>query len=251
MNLQDILNALETLSADELKQVQQYITQLQQKSSHGDSIAVGIIGDMHGNYEGFLKALEIFEQEGVAKILCAGDIVDRGGDADEIVKIIKAKNILSIAGNHDRTVVANQARWRESDKPERLKELGRIVSDETIAFLEALPDTAETTIADTRILVAHGAPWSDVITVFPDSRQSTFERIHRDYGESYDIIILGHTHQPMHAKIGDLHILNAGSVYDVTIRDSHTCGILYLPEIRFVVYDLSSGEPTDLEITKR
>lgn len=250
ITIQDIFSALEQLSADELEQVQEDTTKLQPNLSQSDSTVVGIIGDMHGNYEGFLKALEIFEQHGVMQILCAGDIVDRGGHADDIVKMIRARNILCIAGNHDRTVVTNQARWRASKNAERLRELGRIVSDETITFLKALPDTAEIIIADKRILIAHGAPWSDVITVFPDSRQSTFERINNDYGGNYDIVILGHTHQPMHARIGNLHILNAGSVYDVTIRDSHTCGILYLPETRFVVFDLASENPIDLGITE-
>lgn len=245
MTLDDIKQAIDKLSPDEREEIRQYINQTQVNSS---SEKVGIIADIHGDYDSFLKALAIFEAEGVKTILCAGDIVDRGSDADKIIEVLQERSILTIAGNHDRTVVANQDRWRQHKNPERMKELGRIVSDETISYLENLPDTVWTTIAGKNILIAHGTPWSDVLGAFPDSRQSTFERIYRDYADEYDIIILGHTHCPMHAKIGKLDIINTGSVYSVTIRDSHTCGILSLPDKHFAVYDIPSGKPIELDI---
>jgi putative phosphoesterase len=249
MNLETLFKILDNLSDDELQHVQKYITQRQQMLS--DSVLVGVIADLHGDYEGFLKALELFEQQGISQILCAGDIVDRGSNADDIVRTFQARNIVCIGGNHDRTVVANQARWRETDKPERLRELGRIVSDETIAYLESLPDTFSLNIAGKRILIGHGTPWSDVMTVYPDSRQSTYDRILKEYGADYDIIILGHTHQPLHATIGNLHILNPGSIYGITIRDSHTFATLKLPECEFTLYDVRTGEQVNLSITER
>lgn len=245
MTLVDIKQAIDTLSANELEQIRQYVIQ---KQGNQSSEKVGIIGDMHGDYDSFIKALDIFDIQGVNQILCAGDIVDRGSDADKIIKVIQERDILSIAGNHDRTVVANQDRWRQHKNPQRMRELGRIVSDKTITFLENLPDTLSTHIAEKNILVAHGTPWSDVLGAFPDSRHSTFERIYNEFADSYDVIILGHTHCPMHAKIDNLHILNAGSIYSITARDSHTFGILSLPDCHFTVYDIPTGNPIDLEI---
>lgn len=249
MDLESLFQIIDTFSAKELEQVRQYIVQRQQTDS--DTVSIGVVADLHGDYQGFLKALAIFEQHGISQIVCAGDIVDRGPHADDIVRTFQAKNITCIAGNHDRTVVSNQARWRASDKPERLRELGRIVSDETITYLKALPDNASLTIAGKRILIGHGTPWSDVMTVYPDSRRSTYERIHREYGADFDIIILGHTHHPLHATISDLHILNSGSIYGITIRDSHTCAILKLPECEFTVYDVRTGEVVATPITEQ
>lgn len=245
MNLESIKQAIDKLSPYELEEIQQYIIL---KQGNSVSEKVGIIADMHGDYDSFLKALDIFDAQSVNHILCAGDIVDRGSDADKIIEVIQEQSILTIAGNHDRTVVANQDRWRQQKNPERMKQLGRIVSDETIRFLENLPDTLSTSIAGKNILIAHGTPWSDVLGAFPDSRQSTFERIYNDYAEAHDIIILGHTHCPMHAKIGNLQILNSGSIYSITARDSHTCGILSLPEGHFTVYNIPTGNPIELEI---
>jgi hypothetical protein len=55
----------------------------------------------------------------------------------------------------------------------------------------------------------------------------------------------------LHATIGTLQILNPGSIYGVTIRDSHTCAILKLPACDFTVYDVQSGEAIALPITIR
>lgn len=246
MNLNDLKQAIYNLPSGDLEQLRQYIAL---KQANLPIEKIGIIADLHGDYSSFLKALDIFDTEGISHILCAGDIVDRGSDADKIIEVIQERDIVCIAGNHDRTVAVNQERWRQHKNPQRMKQLGRIVSDETITFLENLPDTAEMTIADKHILIAHGTPWSDVMTVFPDSRQSTFDRIYRDYANDYDLIILGHTHHPMHAVIDKLHILNPGSVYDVTIRDSNTCAILSLPDCIFTLYDVKTANPTELEIT--
>lgn len=247
MVLDDIKQQIAKLSAEELEEIRQYVAERQAKWSE----VIGILGDMHGDYESFIKALEIFDEQGITRILCAGDIVDRGPEADKIIEVMQAKNIVSIAGNHDRTIVSNQARWRESDKPERLKELGRIVSDETIAFLETLPDTAEFVIAGKRILMAHGTPASDVQGVFPDSRHSLYDLIHYNYGKQFDILILGHTHQPMHAIVKGLHIFNAGSIYGVTIRDSNTCATLSLPDCTFTLYDIQTQNPRPLDAIHR
>src|SRR5688572_14641850 len=197
---------------------------------------IGVIADIHGDLPGFEAALRIIEGEGVSQIVCAGDIVDRGPEADEIIRIIRQRDIPCIRGNHDVTVVRNQARWRASDRPERLSQLGRIVSDETIDFLNGLPETVALTLDGVRMLIAHGTPWSDVMTVFPDSRQGVLDQIVERYGHDHDIIVLGHTHQPMFMHVANLWILNPGSIYGVTIRDSHTCAVLDLAHMGFEVF---------------
>lgn len=214
-------------------------------------IKLGILADIHGDLMGFQAALKLLQTHGVDQIVCAGDILDRGSGADEIVNLIQQHRIACIKGNHEHTVLRFQKRWRESEHPEKLAKLGRIISDETVVFIETLPESLPLTIDGLHILMAHGTPWSDVLGVFPDSRPSLFEQLNVRHGEDTDILILGHTHQPMHIKTSQLHILNAGSVYGVTIRDSHSCAILELPQMHFTVYDLQTSEPIHLEIVDR
>jgi len=62
---------------------------------------IGLIADIHGDLEGFQAALTLLNAHEVTCILCAGDIVDRGPEADAIVRLIKDHNIACIKGNHD------------------------------------------------------------------------------------------------------------------------------------------------------
>lgn len=250
INLDKLYPILDQLDLPDLERLRQYIVE-RQIHANRPTAKIGILGDIHGDYSNFIRALTLFEEAQVTHILCTGDIVDRGADADLIIQFIKIRDIVCVAGNHEHTIIKNQVRWRESANPQRLQNLGRIVNDETLDFLATLPDSLSLTIAHQRILLAHGTPWSDVMTVFPDSRQSTFERLLSEYGTDYDILILGHTHQPMHAMIEHLHIFNAGSIYGITGRDSHTCAILSLPDYEFTVYDVETGWEVPLLMTSR
>lgn len=250
----EIIMLLDQLADNELLELQTYLTQLIQQRSierTETEVKIGLIADMHGDFVGFQNALSIFDREGVTQILCAGDIVDRGSDADLIVQEIIHRGIVCISGNHDQTVVANQAKWRASEKPERLKELGRIISDETVAFLQQLPENARFTVAGKRLLMGHGTPSSDVLGVFPESRPGIFKQLVERYGADTDILILGHTHQPMQAHTGNLWIFNPGSIYGVTIRDSHTCAILTLPQMQFTVYDVQTNHIVAVPVIER
>ncbi len=210
------------------------------------SIKLGLLADIHGDAQGFFRALRIFEREQVQQILCAGDVVDRGPDADRVVALLQRLQVPCVAGNHEHSVLAMQARWRAAKRVERLRQLGRIVSDDTVAWMQALPATYRTTLAATRILLAHGSPWHDIDTLWPH-KTAWFARLHAEFAASTDVIIVGHTHMPMCVRYASLHIVNPGSVYGVTMRDSHTCATLTLPARTLTVFDLHTAAPITYE----
>lgn len=209
---------------------------------------IGLIADIHGDLAGFQAALKVLEKADL--ILCAGDMVDRGADADTIIQIMQARGIQAIKGNHEYSVLHYQERWRKTDRPERLAQLGRIISNETVAYLQNLPDTLALNIENTRLLMAHGTPWSDVTAVFPDSRQPLFDQLVQRCPDT-DLLILGHTHQPMHVRSQHLTILNPGSVYGVTIRDSHSCAMLSLPDREYTIYNIHTAQPISVPFIER
>jgi putative phosphoesterase len=208
---------------------------------------VGLVADIHGDLAGLRRALAIFAREGVARLICAGDIVDRGADADAIIPILQRLGATCVKGNHEHTIMRSQERWRASPRAEQLAQVGRVVSDTTIAYIASQPDTARLTLTGVRILVAHGAPWSDITSVFPDSRQGVFNQLRERYATDTDVIVLGHTHRPMQVDLGRLLVLNPGSVYGVTARDSATCATLDLATRAFRVFDLRTGAERPVE----
>lgn len=207
---------------------------------------LGLLADLHGDLDGFSAALTILDRLGADPIVCAGDVAERGGEAGTIVRLLQERRILTVKGNHDYTVVALQDQWRAAEHPDRLRELGRIIADDTLAYLRDLSESARLEVAGVRVLVGHGTPWSDIIGVFPDSRPSLFQQIAARYAADTDVIVLGHTHCPLHARVGDLLIVNPGSIYGVTIRDSHTCATLSLPDRELRVFDVRDGQPVDV-----
>jgi len=211
---------------------------------------LGLLADIHGDYVGLQQALAVLDAAGAEVLLCAGDMVDRGADADKVVELLLQRAAICIKGNHEHTVLEGLSRRRSGGRCEQLMSVGRIITDETAAYLQALPETADLALEDIRLLMAHGVPWSDLIGIFPDSRPALLHRLARAYTPVADVLILGHTHQPLCMRIGDLWVLNPGSVYGVTVRDSHTCGMLTLPELRFQVFDIrSSAEVTPYLLT--
>lgn len=207
---------------------------------------LGLLSDIHGDFTGMVKALAILDQAAVDGIICAGDVADRGPDADLAVEELLRRDIPCVLGNHDITIAKFENRVRNPKRIEELKRLGRIVKPETSDYLRHLPPHRVLTYDSHTVLVAHGAPWSDVVSIFPDARMSMLERLDTYASKAEaDTLILGHTHQPMHIKTpAGVDVVNPGSIYNVTIRDSGTCAIYDLTAQQLAVYDLETGEPT-------
>lgn len=213
---------------------------------------IGIISDIHAQYDSLEKALTIFEREGVDEIFCAGDLVEKGTDGNKVIQTIIQRKISCVRGNHDEAAVTNQ-RWFRKNLDSKgvnniLEALNRgetietpLLSDKAIVFLQNLPFKREFLIQGIKILMVHGSPLSNSQYLMPAMPDSMFRKILRDVDA--DIVICGHTHSPMLRKVGDMLLLNPGSVCNSpNNRESHTCAILSLPDKNFNVFFTDTGE---------
>ena len=64
---------------------------------------IGLLSDIHGDLAGFKAALAIFSQHGITCMLCPGDIVERGSEADEIVRLIQKYGIMGVTSRDSHT----------------------------------------------------------------------------------------------------------------------------------------------------
>ena len=62
----------------------------------------GLISDINSDLESLEKVLEIFKFKGVDEIVCLGDVLNGTEKAEEIVKILKDKNIQTVLGDSDK-----------------------------------------------------------------------------------------------------------------------------------------------------
>ena len=217
---------------------------------------IGIISDIHAQYDSLQKALTILEREGVDEIICAGDLVEKDKDGDKVIQTIIKHKIVCVRGNHDEAAVSNQRWFRKNMDEKYVREtvdrLNRgefvesmLLSDKSIIFLQNLPFKLELMIQGIKILVVHGSPLSNTQYLMPAMPDSMFTEILRDVDA--DIIICGHTHSPMLRQVGDMLLLNPGSVCNSPHnRESHTCAVLSLPEKNFNVFFTDNGKPYPL-----
>jgi len=193
---------------------------------------LGLISDVHADLQSLKRALDILQGQGVEHIICAGDLVDKGYDGDAVVKLIREREIPSVMGNHDYMVYRNQ-QWLIRNTG---ADAGELVTQETMDYLDTLPETLTFSFNGKWLLLAHGSPWSNMEYIYAHSRREVYEQIVRFY--KTDVIVLGHTHEPMLVEMGSLLVVNPGSVCRTYADGSGTCATLSLPDFTFRVFDI-------------
>ncbi len=188
------------------------------------SSRIGLISDTHATLAPLAEALQIFSEQQVDTIICAGDIAGYGEDEIEsTVELLQSHNCRVIAGNHD-----------------TLDEIGDQSSTITDYFKQ-LPLTLELDIEDCHITVIHAEPPLEQhggIKILDPQGKPIADRLH--YWEAalapykYDILIVGHTHQVFAQPIGNTLVINPGSTCY-----NHSCMILDLPARKTTTYALS------------
>ena len=64
--------------------------------------AVWVVGDVHGYRETFEALLEELHLEEGDRVICLGDLIDRGPDSEGVMRIVRERDdVHSIRGNHD------------------------------------------------------------------------------------------------------------------------------------------------------
>ena len=192
--------------------------------------SIGLISDTHSSIAPLKAALDIFKQQQVDIIICAGDIAGYGEDElIQTIELLEQSNCLMVAGNHDHiNTDTNYA-----------GQLNKIQN-----FFNKLPLTLELNIENKRLYIVHAHP--------PDSQHGGIKlldpqgNVYADRKKSWnqqlqqldaDILIVGHTHQVFAEQIGKLLVINPGST-----QFNHSCMILNLPDMQVDIFSLCGKE---------
>jgi predicted phosphodiesterase len=157
-------------------------------------------------------------------IACTGDVPDGPHDAREVdacVKLLRDAAVLTISGNHER--------WLQAGEMRDL--LGATHEDElqaeTLAWLAALPQQLELETPLGLALLCHGLGDDDMAEVKPHDHAHALESNEALQAliraQRFRYVINGHTHWPMVRALGELTVINAG-----TLLGSHNpcCALL-------------------------
>lgn len=190
---------------------------------------IGLISDVHACPQPLSQALEIFEQQAVSDIICAGDIAGYFDEPDACIDLLEKYRCKTIIGNHDQSYL--------QDNPQLAGSAG-------FTYLEALPETIELVIDQRSILVVHAEPPSaqhggikllDQQGELIEGQLSRWRK--KLVGLNYDVLVVGHTHQVFAQQIGDVLVVNPGSS-----QFNHSCMILQLPEMQVEIFALEGKQ---------
>ncbi|MEL4304224.1 metallophosphoesterase family protein [Methanococcoides sp. LMO-2] len=202
-----------------------------------------IISDIHGNKAALDAVLSVPHDE----VICLGDLVDYGPDPAECIELIKNEHIPVIKGNHD-NAVASRVDCGCGYKYKHLSTATREytwdqLDDSHMEFLRGLTMYIEKDLAGKKMYFAHGSPRSMYEYIKPDTPED--EVLEMIKGVEADFIVVGHSHMPFVRHVGDVTIINPGSVgqpRDGDIRAS--CAVFdtddYSVEMIRCEYDLES-----------
>ncbi len=182
---------------------------------------IGIIADIHGDYSALQLALDRLDHvHHVDAILCAGDLIGRGPDQEQVVDLIRSRGIPTVRGNHDE--------WHAGMSPEN------------VDFLKNLPINWQGEYLGCSIFMCHGKPGNNLWGLYRDHISNTLLSMMLASLDA-DVLIVGHTHVPMFMRVANGCVINPGSLYTFSSlrATSHTYGVLRLPQQTFDLYDLT------------
>ena len=201
---------------------------------------LGLISDLHGDPIALELAWSYLTLMGADRIVCAGDLVGYGPFPDRVVSFLKEHEIPSVRGNHDR--------WALERGPGVRDEFGGgPPSEETLDTLRTLP--FDLLVAQDRTIgvIVHGSPRSDMEFV---KRSSHPQKVLRGYllDLRCDLLVVGHTHQPMWFRCPDGVVVNPGSAVSMPVVDSsRTFALVELDTLEVTFHDVESGRAVEVE----
>ena len=162
---------------------------------------IAALYDIHGN----LPALDAVLAEVDADVIVVGGDTVAGPSPAETLERLRSLDgdVRFIRGNADREVYEEK---QGLAPPEVMEYVRARLSPEQIDFLRSLP----LTVSLGRVLFCHATPRNDAeifTRISPDERWAEALA-----GVDADVVVCGHTHVQFDRRIGDIRLVNAGSV---------------------------------------
>src|SRR4051812_3165716 len=101
---------------------------------------LGILSDIHANYEALSAVLEAYTAEDITEYYCLGDTVGYGGSPNECTEVVREISKSTILGNHDAAVAGRMdySYYYEAAR-HALDTHASMLSQESMEWLRSLP----------------------------------------------------------------------------------------------------------------
>jgi predicted phosphodiesterase len=185
-----------------------------------------LISDIHANLPALAAVLEDIEPREVDAIYHLGDLVGYAPWPNEVVALLRSREISGIAGNYDSTVGTDYKHCGCKYEDPRQEELSHVsfawtkehCSSETKQYLAALPFRMDLKplgghAAGPTIMLVHGTPTLNTLYWTEDRPDSFCTQMANIAGaKAGDVLCFGHTHLPWTRTVDGIRFVNTGSV---------------------------------------
>ena len=189
---------------------------------------LGLVSDVHATTAPLAAALALFRDEGVDRVICAGDIAGYGEELETTVDLLESSGCHAICGNHDRWHLA-----RTHGQPGPVE-----------TYLDGLAKTIDLTVEGRHVHVVHASPPGSLMEgirlldengdMLAQERQHWNERL---AAFDFDLMIVGHTHQLFAERLANTLVVHPGSTLF-----NRSCAIVELPSLEVRLLPLPGEE---------
>lgn len=191
---------------------------------------LAIIADLHANLEASQAVFAQLDEIRPDRVICLGDITGYYSNPNEVVALVRERNIEMLMGNHDSAVCGLEEPWFFNDNAQAaIKWQTQILLPEHREWLAARPSQLN---VDSNTIAVHGAPGNrdDYIVDWLDAMRH-MEQLSR---MNVRICFFGHSHRAtMLSERGSLLRKNGANSFDIS------------PANRYFINPGSVGQPRD------
>ncbi|WP_316752504.1 metallophosphoesterase family protein [Pedobacter gandavensis] len=163
---------------------------------------IAIISDLHANLPALKAVLSDIASFNPDQIYCLGDLTDAAPWHNEVIELIKDRNIATIMGNHDEriafdhpiTPLSKHSLREQQARLDAINYTKQHITKDNKAFLAALPATIRLETEGMTILLVHGSADNNEEYLYEDAEESRISEMFRK--EQVELIVSGHTHIP-------------------------------------------------------
>lgn len=177
---------------------------------------LGALGDIRGNISALEKVVSALDEEGIQTLVNTGDCVCGHPSPNEVIALLRSRNIPSVQGLWDRRVVRFQRKQQTlrrslSEKEfELLEQTYAAVSSDNLEYLRSLPKSLNLTVDGVAIGVCHGTFTSQTEHLRATDSLDRFRRQRELLSSS--VVISGHGDRRFEKTVDGTLFLNPGSV---------------------------------------
>lgn len=184
------------------------------------------VGDIHGCYETLMDTLhEVKFCPQKDRLICTGDLIDRGPDSAKCVELLKESWFFSVRGNHDQFLldgvsrgqvaiwVMNGGMWHYYLSEDELKDLYHLIDTECTTAIQVSHKGKTVGVIHANVTSGIWGEFDEERDIWDRSRVRVSEGFYQDV-QGIDLVIVGHTVVDSPRKINNVLHIDTGAVFD-------------------------------------